>query len=573
MPAGVPLPMTPSDATRLHGAIQTLHRRALADHRLNAELRRARREFFGVDEHVAVRASAEVRFVEWALLERESLALAAVPVDVLATPSDDDSIRASAVGVYRIETVDCERCEARDLQDDDTIDLVAPDGALVAGDLMVGRVYPASRGVWQPSPAIAIYRPGKAIAEAFQRDLKRLDLDRRLTQIEIERLLLQQQMHDRELTPMGQLVAQPAAPRPQHRQVEHIEAELEAVMAQGGAPGLTTHVSDSLAQAARAGAVVAPLLEKLAFDTSVDLDRARRLLLELWNAHHADEAPAELDEAATQEPTEATAAEVPGETLGQKLARVLDEGLSQKRDVEELFRQLEEMAGIEADEADDEDDALAEAGRAILDAAESADIDAGDLAPLVTEHIWETQQADTPAEATLQMWVGLQQNAAIPHTNIDDVTDTDVMRLFLHVYLKSEPRGRATAVRSAYAAVEAFSRWAEETQELSLASALAGCKGTLLDQLDRLQEVGIALSSPAVQGASAPGLLRVEDCGTDGFGVRGDEGSHWILTTKESASLLRVGDLLLGSLAERGKGHALSGPVVALPSDAESLIG
>lgn len=565
--------MSLSDASRLHGALSNLHRRALADHRLHAELQRARREFFGVDGSVAVRASAELRFVEWALLERESLALAAVPVEVLSAPGDDDSIRASAVGVYRIETVDGERCEARDLQDDDTVDLVAPEGALVAGDLMVGRIYPSSRGVWQPSPAIAIYRPGKAIAEAFQRDLKRLELDRRLTQIEVERLLLQQQMHDHELKPMGGLVAQPAMPRPQHRQVEHIEAELESVMAQGGAPGLTTHVSDSLAQAARAGVVVGPLLEKLAFDTSVDLDRVRRLLLELWNAHHADEAQEETEPATATEATEATPAEVPGETLGQKLARVLDEGLSQKRDVEELFRQLEEMAGIEGDEEDEDDDALAEAGRAILDAAESADVDGGDLAPLVTEHIWETQQAGTPAEATLQMWVGLQQNAAIPHTSIDDVTDTDVMRLFLHVYLKSDPRGRANAVRSAHAAVESFSRWAEETQELSLASALAGCKGTLLDHLDRLQELGIALSSTPIAGASTPGLLRVEDVGSDGFGVRGDEGSHWILATKESASLVRIGDLLLGSLAQKGKGFALSGPVVALPSDAESLIG
>ena len=70
-----------------------------------------------------------------------------------------------------------------------------------------------------------------------------------------------------------------------------------------------------------------------------------------------------------------------------------------------------------------------------------------------------------------------------------------------------------------------------------------------------------------------PSLLRGEDTGDQGFGVRSDEGSVWILAPKAAASLVRVGDLLLAALVEKGAGHALTGPVVALPPDAESLIG
>jgi hypothetical protein len=89
--------MPSSDAPRLYGALQALHRRALADHRLAAELQRARREFFGVEANVAVRPAAELRFVEWALLERESLALAAVPMTVISLPR-----RLFAAGVFAV---------------------------------------------------------------------------------------------------------------------------------------------------------------------------------------------------------------------------------------------------------------------------------------------------------------------------------------------------------------------------------------------------------------------------------------------------------------------------------------
>ncbi len=561
--------MPSSHANRLHRALVTLRDRALADHRLAAEFQRTRREFFGVDSHQAVRHTAELRCIEWFLLEQESLALAATPIGVLKQPGDDDSLESSRVGVYLVESVTADRAEVRDLQDDEMEDLAIPPGVIEAGDLVVGRIYPASRGTWHPSPAIAIYRPGHAIGEAFRRDLERLEIDRRLTQIEIEKLLLQQATHNREMTPVQDPPRLSAvAGAPGHRQVERIEAELETVMAQGGAPGLTTQISDSLAQTTRMGTVTAPLLEQLAFETKVDLDRVRRLLLELWNAHHAVEAPVEDAAPSGSQQVE----DVSGGTLGQRLARVLDEGLSKKRDVEDLFRQLEAMAGIDGDD-EDEDDALVDAGRAILDAAEGVDMGAGDFAPLVTEYLWETKRSGTSAEGTLQLWVGLQQNAAIPHANLEDITAQDVMRLLLHCYLRAQPRARADSVRAAYAELEQFSQWAETTQELSLKDALRGSSGALLDHLERLQDLGVALSSAPTADASAPLLLRVEDTGADGFGVRSDEGSHWILADKATSQLVREGDLLLASLVAKGKGHALAGPVVALPPDAEALIG
>ena len=192
-------------------------------------------------------------------------------------------------------------------------------------------------------------------------------------------------------------------------------------------------------------------------------------------------------------------------------------------------------------------------------------------APLSDRGRVVTACGGTEVEALLKLWVGLQQNAALPHVDFDQVTAQDLMRLLLHVYLRAEPAARAAAVRDAFAAVERFSAWAESTQELSLGEALQGCQGALMSQLDRLQELGLRLSAPGA--ARAPSLLHVEDVGKDGFGVRSDHGSDWIDVPAATAALLREGDVLLGALQRDRRTVRLSGLVVALPGDAEALIG
>jgi hypothetical protein len=110
---------------------------------------------------------------------------------------------------------------------------------------------------------------------------------------------------------------------------------------------------------------------------------------------------------------------------------------------------------------------------------------------------------------------------------------------------------------------------------MELGGVLHGCQGPLLDQLDRLQSAGLALSSSLqARGGAGATILRVEEVADDGFGVQDDEGeSHWLPAPASTAALLREGDLLLGTLQPSARGTALHGLVVALPADAESLIG
>lgn len=533
---------------RLQQALLELRARALQDHRLAAEAFRARREFFG-GSGVPPTSSAELRFCEWFLLERESESLGAVPSQAFEAVEDEALLEDSLASVFSVVHAVGETAQLRDLQADEVLDAVAPAGSLRAGDLLVGRLYPADHGQWQPSPAIARFRPGASIAAAFQRDLERLDLDRRLLQVELEHLLLRRDHGSGEVAARDQL--------------EHLEARLEALLRSAGVAIQATSISAALAHAARPGEVVGPLLDQLAFDTSIDLDAARTLLLEIWNARQAgrptamEAAPAEADARA-------------GEHLGELLVRTLDAGLAERQDLEQLFRRLEAMAGIAPEEAeenpfDQDEDAIDE-----LPGRDLGDV--GDLGPLVQEFLWQTDREHGPVARTLGLFVELQRTAAVPRTDLELIRGEDLSRLLLHVYLGAAPSARGSAVREAFGALQEFYRWLEREQELPLGSVLGECQGMLLDQLDRLQAAGLGLSGEEVQGARAPALLRVVDVSERGIGVQVDDGGELWLHT-EAGALLRPGDLLLAATAGHGRNARLSGLVVVLPADAEALIG
>ena len=575
-----------AQATELE--LTKLLRHFVADPRLAAELLRARREFFGGDGRLPDEAAAatpppgELRFAEWFLLERESDLLGEVPAQLPQHAEVGERLLDSLAGVFLVEPPSGDSVVAVDLQDETVFELMVPTGSLLGGDLLVGRLFAHDGGRWTPSTACAVFRPGAEIGRAFQRDVHKLGLERRLQQVELEHLLLRRS--DQQAGPTAALQPAPAVvPALDEPTVplEHLEADLERMLEAAGSDLPAFGLSQQLLLAQRPGPVIGPVLEQLAFDTSVDLDRLRALLVQIWNAHHRDE----LVDPAPPEPTAA-----PGESLGERLVRTLDEGLAQHRDVGELFAQLERMAGIEpeaeevaADEADEERDGEGE-DETLSRAPDDDDDDqpppaylgdpaAGDLAPLVEEHLWETGRSADPT-SSLRLWAELQRNLPLPRTDLEQVTAGDLMRLLLHVYLGAAPAGRARAVRSAFEELRAFYEWAAATQELAFGAVLDQCRGTLLDQVDRLQAAGQGLSTEHA-GRGRPGILQVEDLDSSGFGVGDDDGDHhWILAVPQVTSNLQVGDLLLGSLGApdaRGQ-RRLCGLVVVLPRDARELI-
>jgi hypothetical protein len=561
--------MTQDEVQQQTKCIARLAEQLASQPRLQAELQRARREFFGPNLQGAGDDAAEHRFAEWFVIERESEVLGAIPITIPPFLQDAEELEGSLAGLFLVESVG-DTVAITDVQDSTVLEL-SEQGTLQVGDLLVGRLYSVSGERWAPSAATPALRPGRTLAHAFARDLKDLNIDRRLLQIELEHLLLQK--HKSASTSivspatgeevLRDLVVAPDTP------LEHLEADLEKLLLSSGDQHSATELSQALAVAAGPGMVIGPLLDQLAFDTDIDLDQTRRVLLEIWNAHHAGQARSTEEASSSSGP--------PGETLGESLVRRLDEGLGEREDVEGLFAQIEEIAGIEPDEAAEDVD---ERDTAIVDEVFPSmddDGDAGDLSPLITEFYWEAG-ISAEQQVALVMWVDLQRNAAVPNTDFETIPAQDVMRLLLHVYLRSAPGERSERVRAAFAEVRKFYEWVYTAQEIDRRGILEQCQGALLEQLDRLQRAGVLLTTTAAPERS-PGLLQIEEIGKDGFGARDDDGgSYWILASEDAVAQLAVGDILLGGFAGQAGDEPtslhrqLAGMVVVLPIDARSLI-
>ncbi len=543
------MPMTrpPSQSPEL--AVSLLVEQLLREPHLGAEVLRARREFFGVDVGAALPAAAEHRFAEWLLCERESETLGTAPVDLPRFANLAAPLVGSIAGVYLATAASGGEVEVLDLQTEETIDLDVPPGSLQPGDLVVGRLFATSDGM-RPSTAAAIFRPGASLAEAFRRDLERIAPGRRLQQAELEHLLLRQQGR----------AAHPTAPAT-GAPIERLEADLEQLLTAGGSELGAAAISRRLAGADRPGQVMGPVLEQLAWGTRVDLDRVRQLLLEIWNAYR--------DRAAATAPAPEPADQG---SLGERLVRALDDGLARHQDVDDVFAQLERMAGLEAGAADDEENPF---DRDEGDGAPAV----GNLAALVEEYLWETGRTD-PARsdadagaAALRALAGVLANAPLPHVDIEEVTGQDLARLLLHVYVTAPAASRAAVVRATFVQLERFYAWLASAQELELAAALGGCRSGLLDHAERLTEAGLRLSTATDPGAH-PTVLRVLDLGArGGFGVVDDEGEHhWLAGEAAAVGCLQVGDLVLGAVAADPAGKRLAGVVVVLPHDAREMI-
>ncbi|MHC4514271.1 MAG: hypothetical protein ACYS5W_11285, partial [Planctomycetota bacterium] len=465
--------------------IQDLLFRKLADlagePRFRGEIARAEREFFGASPDADPTAGSNAaRFSEWYLLERESEALGDVPARVLLWPAGlRDPLLDSRVGVYMVRQVLPAELLVHDLEDGSDLEVAPIAGddvraGVAAGDLLVGRLYPDALDRHVASCAMAVQRRAAGAADlatAFRHDLRQLGIDRRLSQAEIEHLMFRGRA--------GPEVAVSETP------VERLEAKLDTLFRSASLSDLsTTAVSQALREAERPGVVVDPILEKVAFDSALDIAEVQRLLLALWGAYRDPTSSSQVTRVERASGRTGSGQPVARERLGEQLARRIEEGIAQHENVEEMFAEVGELIGEDLSEPEVPlaGPALGAAGPSV-----SPELDDGDLPALVSEYCWETHNESSHDQAILERLVQMQREVPVPQLELERVTSQDLSRLLLQIYLEAAPAARAQDVAAAFAVLDRFYSWCAEAQQMQLEAVIRGCQRDLVEQVPRLQ--------------------------------------------------------------------------------------
>ena len=386
---------------------------AVADFvRIDAELGRqvpdARHQFFGAIEDSSAKDARAQRFLEWFALERPIDGGGGAPIHAFlrsGCPGLEaefhpfaQALADSVLGVFAVRDEDPDGLEIENAVSNEVVALELPleDRRVRTGASFVGRVarIPGSDR-WLAFDTVAMY-PGLTLFEAFQEDAERRRLespaegDVPLSQLDLERVLS-------------------ASEAAAGERVEDVECELGAFLGdaceQHELPTVA-EISYALSTRSHPGSVLGPVLESLAFDTELDIERAQHLLLRLWNAHHfaaaADEeqgdeavaAPATLQTSSKQLDATKTSLDarpsVPPEELGPKLLQEIEEGLARGEEVESLFERVEAM--IEPTTSSEP------AGADVPEELRWHHADEGNLEALMTEFLWQLEHENRGLE-------------------------------------------------------------------------------------------------------------------------------------------------------------------------------
>ncbi|MBK8976963.1 MAG: hypothetical protein IPM29_13675 [Planctomycetes bacterium] len=572
--------MTP-DPLDLQARLGELLTLATADARLVGEMARARRTFFGADQPDYVRDPAELdaaaqRFAEWYLLERPSDVLGRLPVESLDADERPQfaPLRRSRQGLFLVEASATGETGVRDLEGGERLRLLGLPRRLRPGDLVVGRVFAIEDGSDEHvvSSGAAIVAGAPRLAVAFQRDIRNLGLERRLDQAEVEQLV-----HRRlaaHAPARGPQVAETTAP------IEHLEAQLHALLDEAGCAEQhpATAISAALRDSDAPGPVLGPLLDQFAFDTDVDLDRLRELLLQLWNAHraaHADRAvPRALEPAprpaarASAQPRQPRFRRRADESLGESLARRIGEGLGAHENVADLFADVERMLGEPLGD-DDEPDVPAGTD-------DDVGLDDGNLAGMVREFAWE-RGASAAAESWLRRLADQQLRGPIQRVDVEEIEAADLLRYLTEAWLEAAPERRVAHLQDAYEALAGFVAWVAETQWVDLRGRLELARTALVDEADRLHRAAAAVAiADADPTGSQRALVRVIDASLDAairVETTAPPAGEFELVTSVPAAGFEEGDLLILGLSLGGGPPRVHGPVIALPRAAEQVLG
>jgi len=528
--------------TSLEDGLRRCRELVLRDPALAAELEQSRAAFFPAPPPLGpapgdpAAALADRRHLEWFLFERPSESLGAVPVELLVASEPDlaplaQAFLSSQAGVFEVTGVEAGRgIWMRDLfgLGEYPVDEPEAAGEFAPGDLAVGRIFPAGDAVFRLSTAVGVFR-NAALLQAMRADAERLRAGRRGTlrvaQSELERMFFAP----------GSVAAEPADPA---RARADARAEL---LSSGAEPELVDELLDGLRAAAREGRpeAVTEALNQLAFETAVDLETARERLVELWGAWRARAHAADGGGTGRGRPRGDRGAS--RDAVAQALAR-FDEGRQAGGNLDELFRALEDDLGLEhGAEGDDLD--------------EAPDFP-GVVGAVIEEFLWEVGRAEGDEVARrYEPLRGLGEYASSIGV-IDNLTERHLLEFAARWVLDRGLLANAAEARDLLAALAAFCRWCEDTQELALYTSFAPSLEGLERSLPRLVELRRRHRAEPLEDGAVFTFARARDGQTLLVDRRGE--AHAVELGDALAGLLREGDVVQARLDEHG-GAAVGG--------------
>lgn len=530
-----------------------------ANPRLAAEFSASAALFFP-DERAAD-AEARRRHLEWFLFERPSAALDGVPCERLAESwrararsahgagdargEGAECLLASHAGVFEVTGVAAgSGAWLRDLLGlgEYPLDEEPVLQALAVGDLLVGRLFPLGTGQFAASPAACILRSPE-LGAALKRDLEQLRAGRRgslrVSQAELERMFF------------GGQVRHASADRARRRAV--------AVLVEGGLAGPRAEAAvQSLVDSPWDDGVVLPgaqdqlgeLLERLAFETAVDLERARRALLDAWESHARARGPGSSRGSATGATGGSTgggAAVPPKRGRDDRRARAaleaFDRGRQSGQDLEHLFAELESDLGLEPGSTAIDGDEQGETEH------ESIELD-GLVGALLAEYRWDVGQQQAVASAAELEALRHLERSAHNIGQLADLTPLVLLHCAAHHVLEQRSLHTEGEARALITALAGFARWCDQTQDVALAAAFDELAPRLEEAVPRLVLANAALESAGQQRTSRTSLGRTLcTLEADAAGELCARAPHELLELSVPGhvrALLRAGDLARG---------------------------
>jgi hypothetical protein len=454
-------------------AVAWLGLRVEADPALRAERRSSRGEFFAHRGDAAVGPQAERRHLEWFLCERPSASRGGTPIEALVhgeVQEDDEAPHealaawlASLASVFEVTGI-AEGLGAwvRDLAGGGEYALEEPQASLAfeVGDLLVGRIFQIQPRLHRLSGAAGLFRDARLL-EAVRNDLERARSSRRgtlrLSQADLERMF------------WSDPAPQPA-PKPT---LEDALARASVVLSAGG---LAQEACEAIFEALRGAPQGTPpllpggvdalgeVLSQLAMESDVDLKAARAALLEVWSAYaHAPQS--EPAPSASQAAARPRAADV------RSAIEAFDRGRAEGRDLEELFRDLEQDLGLEDDESGDE---------------ELAPDFPGVVQAMVDEYLWELERESGEAAARAQSGLRRFGTFGAGVGVFENLTRRDLL-VFASIWLPEFGELEdARAADELLVALEGFCSWCSSQHEFDLKSEFDAELSDMRDALPRL---------------------------------------------------------------------------------------